>query len=485
MEINNTTVAEKKYVRSHEIATILYRQGANLYNSDNNAERYLNPTGLFVWNDLNGKNSVKDIAGKIIEEFESVPEDKVLNDVSNIVTDLEAIGFVRIAGENEIVENEEYPHVNDAPGDMDISLTGKCNLHCDYCFYANEMHGRPDLSKEEWFTFFDKLGSLGVRSLTLSGGEVFVRKDLWELIDRIIENRMRYSILSNGTLITEDTLKQFEVGKRRMRLNSIQVSIDGSCPEVHDKSRGVGSFEKAARGLRLLKEAGFPVTSRVTINRHNVDDLENVTKFLLEDIGLRSFGTNDAIPMGSGCDNQAGITLTPDQQLQAILKMHELDLKYKGRITASAGPLAKWRMYGEMELAKATGEKSKRWQMGYLTACGCHYSKLAVHHDGVISPCNMLAGIEMGKIGKEPIGSIWKNHKVLKELKDRRQIPMKEVPGCEDCEWAEYCNGSCPGLPYTQTGELNRANTHDCYRKFLKDTGLKSPDVPWYTKVEK
>jgi sulfatase maturation enzyme AslB (radical SAM superfamily) len=44
---------------------------------------------------------------------------------------------------------------------------------------------------------------------------------------------------------------------------------------------------------------------------------------------------------------------------------------------------------------------------------------------------------------------------------------MSEVPGCEDCDWAPYCNGSCPGLAYEMTGDFNRANPHDCYRSFL------------------
>ena len=87
--------------------------------------------------------------------------------------------------------------------------------------------------------------------------------------------------------------------ERRTRLDSIQVSIDGSRAEIHDASRGRGSFEKALRGLRLLKQAGLPVTSRVTINQHNVGDLEGIAELLLDDVGLRSFGTNDAIEMGS------------------------------------------------------------------------------------------------------------------------------------------------------------------------------------------
>ena len=100
----------------------------------------------------------------------------------------------------------------------------------------------------------------------------------------MIANRMRYSLLTNGTLITEKTAAMLTSGRREQRLSSIQVSIDGSCPEIHDASRGRGSFDRAIRGLRLLHEAGLPVTSRVTINRYNVDDLENIAGLLLDEI---------------------------------------------------------------------------------------------------------------------------------------------------------------------------------------------------------
>jgi len=453
---------------------------AILYNADTGREKIINASAFWIWKKLDGRFTREEIAREMSVEFDTDAVETVSDDVRAFLDELLREGFIETTDGSAVGPGpRDYVEISDRPGDFDISLTGKCNLHCEYCFYANEMHGRPDLATAEWFTFFDELGELGVRNLTLSGGEVFVRRDLWEIIDYLVEKRMRYSILSNGTLITEDTLKQFEKGKRKSRLNSIQVSIDGSCPEVHDKSRGKGSFQRAINGLRLLKEAYFPVTSRVTINSYNVDDLEKVSALLLEDVGLRSFGTNDAMPMGAGCDNQVGVTLTPQEQLQAIIKMHELDRKYPGRINASAGPLAKWRMYGEMEHARTTGEKPTRWQMGKLTACGCFYNKLAVHHDGIVSPCNMLAGLELGRINRDPIPTIWKTHPVLQAMKDRREIPMNQVPGCEDCEWAPYCNGSCPGLAHTMTGDFNMANPHDCYRDFLKDTGLTSATVPW------
>ncbi len=463
------------YVAHPAVSTRLAgEQGAVIFHADSGREKFLNPTGLFIWERLDGTCSRDEIAAALMAEFTGTGREQVSADMVDFFRDMAADGFVRaLTGRTEapVIRPGEFPDMADGPQSLDLSLTGKCNLHCAYCFYHEEMQSRPDLPTEEWLSFFDELGRLSVRDVCLSGGEVFVRPDLWELIDAVIANRMRYSINTNGTLITEDTLARLDTGLRRQRLSGIQVSIDGSRAEVHDKSRGHGSFDKAVRGLRLLKGAGFPVTVRVTVNRHNVEDLDNTARLLLEDIGIGSFGTNDAMPMGAGCENQKAIVLTPLQQVAAMKSLARLEKEYNGRITASAGPLAKWRMYQEMERARATGEMAVRWKMGYLTACGCMYNKLSVHHDGLITPCNILARQVMGRINRDSLTEIWKTHPVLQALKDRRQIPMTAVPGCEDCEWASYCNGSCPGLACEMTGEVNRANPHDCYRRFLQETG--------------
>jgi SynChlorMet cassette radical SAM/SPASM protein ScmE len=331
------------------------------------------------------------------------------------------------------------------------------------------MKSRPDLPTAQWLSFFEEMGHLAVREVCLSGGEIFTRSDIWDIIDGLIDHRMRYSILTNGTLVTEALPRAFEKGKRRTRLNSIQVSIDGSCAEIHDKSRGKGSFDRALRGLRLLRRADLPVTSRVTVNRHNVDDLEDIARLLLDDVGLAAFGTNDAMPIGAGCENRDGITLEPRQRVKAMTTLSRLAERYNGRVTGLAGPLANWQRYKDMEHARATGEKSTTWEMGHLTACGCMFSKLAVHHDGVITPCNMLSKLELGRINIDSLKAIWQSHPVVEALRERRKIPMSQVPGCKDCLWTPYCNGSCPGLAYEMTGDFNRANPHDCYRRFLEE----------------
>jgi SynChlorMet cassette radical SAM/SPASM protein ScmE len=355
------------------------------------------------------------------------------------------------------------------PRSVSISITGRCNLRCKYCFYADEMTALSDLPTERWHACFNRLGQLGVMDVCLTGGEAFTRPDLFELIDGIIANRMRYNILSNGTLIDEKVLAQFEVGKRRLRLNYIQISIDGSCAEIHDQSRPK-SFARAIRGLRLLKEAGFPVTVRVTINRHNLLDLEAIADLLLVEIGLQSFSTNEAMPIGSGCRNASEVSLSALEKTQAMQTMDRLLERYPGRLLAQAGPQAKLKMYSEMEHSRKTGMKAADWRMGYLTACGCVFSRIDILHNGDIVPCCMLPELVLGNITVDSLEEIWKTHPTLEALRQRRSIPMQQVIGCECCEWNEYCNGSCPGLAHQLTGDFNCANPEDCYRNYLLET---------------
>jgi len=331
------------------------------------------------------------------------------------------------------------------------------------------MTALSDLPTERWLDFFEELGSLGVMDVSLTGGEVFTRPDLFDLIDGIIANRMRYNILSNGTLINEKMLKQFEKGKRRLRLDYIQISIDGSKAEIHNRSRP-NSFDRAITALRLLKESNYPVVVRTTINRYNLYDLENIAYLLLEDIGLPSFGTNDAMPIGTGCINESSVSLRPRDQVVAIEIISRLLKRYPGRLNAQAGPQAKLKMFAEMEHARRTGEKTTRWKMGYLSSCGSVFLKIDVLHDGTIVPCCMLPGLKLGNVTADSLEEIWLSHPIMTDLRQRRKIPMEQVPGCEGCEWAPFCNGGCPGLAHQLTGDFNRANPQDCYKNFLLET---------------
>ena len=85
----------------------------------------------------------------------------------------------------------------------------------------------------------------------LTGGEVFTRPDIFEIVDGVIDAGMRYSILTNGTLVDSGTIEAFRAGRRRLRLDSIQVSLDGHEASVHDAMRP-DSFDRAIAKFAAL-----------------------------------------------------------------------------------------------------------------------------------------------------------------------------------------------------------------------------------------
>jgi SynChlorMet cassette radical SAM/SPASM protein ScmE len=345
---------------------------------------------------------------------------------------------------------------------VDIAISGRCNLRCKYCYYADEMAGSNDLPTARWLAFFEELGRLAVQRIYLTGGEPLARPDLFELIDGIIANRMRYALLTNGTLLTENVLAQFEIGKRRKRLDYIQISIDGSRAEIHNQSRP-DSFDCAVRGLRLVQAAGLPAQVRVTINRRNVDDLEAITHLLLEEIGVPGFGTNEAFPCGIIEQQANEITLTPAQRQQAMQTLKRLTERYPGRIHANAGPLALAREFERIEAALAAGETGFAGR-GTLSGCGVAFNKIAVHPDGVMVPCHIHGTLHLGMIGVDDLQSIWLEHPTLLALRQRHTIPLQTLATCQDCRYQGFCTGGCPAVGFFVTGELNGRNPLDCYR---------------------
>jgi SynChlorMet cassette radical SAM/SPASM protein ScmE len=348
------------------------------------------------------------------------------------------------------------------PRHVDIAVTGRCNLSCAYCFYADEMVARSDLSTEVWLTFLDELGRLGVMTVCLTGGEAFTRPDFFELVDGVISNRMRYSILSNGTLINEKTLAEFEKGKRRQRLDSIQISIDGASAEVHDHSRP-NSFNRALRGLKLLKESGFPLTVRVTINRFNYRDLENTARLLLEEVGLPGFSTNEAYPCGATNRYEDEIMLDSLQRREVMDTLVRLNEKYSDRISATAGPLALAREECAIHAARLKGVKEFPGR-DKLTACGGVFEKLAILHDGTIVPCHVISDLHLGNILLDDLGEVWRSHPLMQAMRQRREISLDTIEPCKDCDYKGYCTGGCPGGAQFLNGDFNTRNPMDCYR---------------------
>jgi SynChlorMet cassette radical SAM/SPASM protein ScmE len=359
--------------------------------------------------------------------------------------------------------------VMQTPRSVNIDITSRCNLRCSYCSHFNSPGDMStDSSTDQWLRFFEELNRHKVMSVCLSGGEPLFREDIKELITGIVKNRMRYSILTNGTLMDEG-MAEFIASTRRC--NYVQVSLDSSDPLIHDVCRGKGSHEKAVKAIRHLQHHGVSTTARVTINRLNLHGLEKTADFLLNDLNLFTFATNSASYMGVCRDNAKELMLTPEERSSAIDTLLRLDKKYKGRILAQAGPLAEGKTWIKMQKAKDQGLPGFP-NGGHLTGCGCTISEIAVRSDGVIVPCTQMSHIELGRIGTDDLKEVWLHHPELKRLRERSSIPLCAFEFCRGCDYIPYCTGNCPALAYNVLGDENHPSPESCLRRFLSSGGI-------------
>jgi SynChlorMet cassette radical SAM/SPASM protein ScmE len=350
-----------------------------------------------------------------------------------------------------------------APASVDIALTGRCNLACKHCYYAEEMVAHSDLPTESWLGFFAELRDAGVMSVTLTGGEVFTRPDLWELLEGVVRNKLRFCILTNATLISAQVAQRL-AGFRR-RVDYVQVSVDGSCPATHDALRGPGAFDRMLCGMAALQQAGLPWTVRVTVSKLNVHDLKATLQMLQRDVGVESLGVNEAYPMGAGHCNHSALEMTREERREAFRVMREFDREYPGVARgSSAGPLIMAELIEKVDRARATGQFEESYPTGHLTACNAMWQSLAVLHDGTYVPCHQLAHLALGKVGQDALLDVWHNAPGLRALRERCTIPLDADPRCIGCGYQVYCTGGCPGVAYAVTGDVNRTNPRDCYR---------------------
>jgi SynChlorMet cassette radical SAM/SPASM protein ScmE len=352
------------------------------------------------------------------------------------------------------------------PRTVDVEITGRCNLRCAYCYFHDDrVPEHRDVSTPEWLRFIDELGGCGVMRVRIGGGEPFLRRDLPVLIQRVVANRMRFSLVSNGSRITDAVAAL--IGSTR-RCDFVQISVDGSSAATHDILRGPGSFLGAIRGIRVLQRHGVPVTARLTTHHRNIDDLEAAARFLLEDLELDWISTNAACELGASRMDPLGISMTPADHQGALNVMRMLDVRYGDRIEALAGPMRESRVWPEV-LRRSDQKLPPLPREGALTGCQTMHSTIAVRSDGSYLPCIMMRLVPIGVINHDSLIDVWQNSPVLREMRHRESIRLSDFECCHGCSHVPYCRGGCPAAAHSLTGKFNYPDTTTCLRQAVRD----------------
>ena len=232
---------------------------------------------------------------------------------------------------------------------------------------------------------------------------------------------------------------------------------------------------KAINGINILKKYNIPISSRVTVFKKNVSDLEAVSKLLLEGLGVPMISFDWVNPIGHGQKYAEIIRLSNDELTQTMDTLILLNEKYKERITAVAGPLFMAKAWNSLK--ERTSNNGPRFQGGFLSPClGLLLdNKICVRSDGVFVSCLLMNHNELGHISKDDIMEIWQNHPELKRLRERGSIPLSKFEFCKGCEYINHCCASCPAQSYAVLKDAYQPCSENCLRRFLLNGG-KLPD---------
>ena len=157
-----------------------------------------------------------------------------------------------------------------------------CNLSCTHCFIScgpkNLSHSMMTLTQVQ--KYLEESRQLGVKDYYLTGGEVFLNPEIFEIYEAILEYGPCHS-LTNGTLITQEKVSRLaEIQSRSKHGLHFRISMESHDEEANDKIRGKNSYRLALKGLRNLADAGFSPILTVTRSWDENDDPEMEARLL-------------------------------------------------------------------------------------------------------------------------------------------------------------------------------------------------------------
>jgi MoaA/NifB/PqqE/SkfB family radical SAM enzyme len=318
-----------------------------------------------------------------------------------------------------------------------------CNLRCSFCYVADILNPEDWRARELTLEELDRIFvDGGVRSLNITGGEPFVRKNLIDIFELLQRKGMRCDyVTTNGTVMTDEKAEALAELVRSRFLKHISVSLDGP-KSFHDEVRGLqGAFDKAANNIRRLREAfdargvSLPLSLNTTLTAGNLPLLPRIVDaavdFRVGLIGVNQlmFATQKEVRntlqiIGEADPDVISTYVTDDPGIdpKEVPRLLGEALEY----AESKGVTINWR-------PAQTLEHLERYYTPDLPLPGrCFYPFFGgrITYDGKVHFCPFIR-VEMGDLRKQSLGEIWNSPKFV-ELR-KKLLENGIFPVCRRC----------------------------------------------------
>ena len=321
-------------------------------------------------------------------------------------------------------------------------LTLACDLGCKHCG-SRAGHARTDeLSTAECFDVVDQLRDLGVREITLIGGEAYLRDDWTRIAARIVDAGMLCTMTTGARNLTDDRVH----AAADAGIGSIGISIDG-LEATHDALRGArGSWRAAVAAAARVGRSPVRLATNTQLNALSAPEIPALAR-LLADIGSTAWQLQLTVPMGRAAE-RPGLLLQPFELLELyplliwtkeqILDPHGIAL-VPGNNIGYFSPFEQHLRYG--------GDHGAHW-----TACAAGRHVIGIEADGSIKGCPSLPSDVYigGNIRDTPIRTIVEQRPELTHLGRRTGVDLWGF--CHDCYYSDVCQGGCTWTTHCVVG---------------------------------
>lgn len=299
-------------------------------------------------------------------------------------------------------------------------VNNDCNLNCKHCRVLEKNKKDQQLTLKEAKELLSQLYYCGITKLNLSGGEPFIRKDIFEILEyaRKFEDIV---ITTNCTLLDEAKCQKLS-DFSNIRLS---ISLDGM-KQIHDEFRGKkGTFKKVVDTLPILNKNNIKYSIRYTLSRDTIKDAKDVLKLAAEN-GAQDFNTRRVILTGNASEE---LLISNEEYKNIIKELIQESKKLKIKFRTGDPTLIPI-------FPKIFGIDLKEAEQ-YYAGCEAGDEIIYIDYKGNVGACSYIP-IFAENIKDKPLDEILKNNKLFVTL---RQYKENLKGKCEECCYKMICGG--------------------------------------------
>jgi MoaA/NifB/PqqE/SkfB family radical SAM enzyme len=289
---------------------------------------------------------------------------------------------------------------NHIPLSGHFELTAQCNLRCQHCYCVFKK--RDSLSTRQVCDIVDDLQRSGTLGLVLTGGEIFFREDILEILQHLQDRKFVLRLNTNGTLIDGTVLKTLAGFSNIYR---IHVSLYSPEPDIHDQIvNSKGAFQKSLNALRLLQEAGFNLRINCSVMKSNLSTYQGLAREIGDPLGIPVHYDSAIYPRDDGS--------VQNQEAQQISREQFGEF---------------WKFHSARLGAAPESPKDKK-------LCKAGYSFFSICEDGSLYPCLKMKRFyqnPLGNLASDSFQDIWNRSEGVLRI---RQAMEQKLRGCSVCD---------------------------------------------------